>query len=295
MKQNVAKSFSRIDNRYLKVESAEPGEGSCAFVRTTLWLAADEFCVLLGIARALRSNVRGGCFDCAKIGGRQFDVGGAEIFFQAAELCRARNWNHPRLLRQDPRQGDLSGSRFLFGGELIEQIEHRLVGFAIFGSHAWSRVAKIGGIELCIFVDRSGQKAFAERTERNEADAEFFERGDDFFLRLAEPQRVFALKRSDRLNGVRLANRFRARFGEAEMLHLAGLDEVFHCAGNIFDRNFEIDAMLVVKTDHIDLYYQHRVDLEVPIEDVAGAVKDLIKAGKVKHFGLSEAGAKTIR
>src|SRR6202166_3875100 len=50
-----------------------------------------------------------------------------------------------------------------------------------------------------------------------------------------------------------------------------------------------------LKTDVIDLLYQHRVDSDVPIEDVAGAVKQLIQAGKVKHFGLSEAGAKTIR
>ena len=50
-----------------------------------------------------------------------------------------------------------------------------------------------------------------------------------------------------------------------------------------------------LKTDVIDLFYQHRVDLEVPIEDVAGAVKGLIKEGKVKHFGLSEAGVQTIR
>ncbi|HKS73366.1 MAG TPA: aldo/keto reductase [Terriglobales bacterium] len=50
-----------------------------------------------------------------------------------------------------------------------------------------------------------------------------------------------------------------------------------------------------LKTDVIDLFYQHRVDPNVPIEDVAGAVKDLIQEGKVKHFGLSEAGAKTIR
>jgi len=49
-----------------------------------------------------------------------------------------------------------------------------------------------------------------------------------------------------------------------------------------------------LKIDAIDLFYQHRVDLDVPIEDVAGTVKDLIKEGKVKHFGLSEAGAKTI-
>jgi len=50
-----------------------------------------------------------------------------------------------------------------------------------------------------------------------------------------------------------------------------------------------------LKTDYIDLFYQHRVDLDVPIEEVAGAVKELIDAGKVKYFGLSEAGASTIR
>jgi aryl-alcohol dehydrogenase-like predicted oxidoreductase len=56
------------------------------------------------------------------------------------------------------------------------------------------------------------------------------------------------------------------------------------------------DASLTrLKTDRIDLLYQHRVDPNVPIEDVAGAVKDLIREGKVKHFGLSEAGVQTIR
>jgi len=50
-----------------------------------------------------------------------------------------------------------------------------------------------------------------------------------------------------------------------------------------------------LKTDRLDLFYQHRVDPSVPIEDVAGTVKDLIREGKVKHFGLSEAGVQTIR
>ena len=50
-----------------------------------------------------------------------------------------------------------------------------------------------------------------------------------------------------------------------------------------------------LKVDVIDLFYQHRVDPDVPIEDVAGAVKELIREGKVKHFGLSESGAQTIR
>jgi aryl-alcohol dehydrogenase-like predicted oxidoreductase len=54
-------------------------------------------------------------------------------------------------------------------------------------------------------------------------------------------------------------------------------------------------ALKRLRTDVIDLFYQHRVDPEVPIEDVAGAVKDLIQEGKVKHFGLSEAGVQTIR
>jgi len=55
------------------------------------------------------------------------------------------------------------------------------------------------------------------------------------------------------------------------------------------------DSLKRLRIDAIDLFYQHRVDLDVPIEDVAGAVKELIQAGKVKHFGLSEAAAKTIR
>ena len=55
------------------------------------------------------------------------------------------------------------------------------------------------------------------------------------------------------------------------------------------------DSLKRLRIDTIDLFYQHRVDPNVPIEDVAGAVKDLIRAGKVKHFGLSEAGVQTIR
>ena len=60
-------------------------------------------------------------------------------------------------------------------------------------------------------------------------------------------------------------------------------------------RNVAEASLKRLKTDRIDLFYQHRVDPKVPIEDVAGTVKDLIKEGKVKHFGMSEAGAETIR
>src|SRR6185437_4225359 len=55
------------------------------------------------------------------------------------------------------------------------------------------------------------------------------------------------------------------------------------------------DSLRRLRTDYIDLLYQHRVDPDVPIEDVAGTVKELIEAGKVRHFGLSEAGVQNIR
>ena len=60
-------------------------------------------------------------------------------------------------------------------------------------------------------------------------------------------------------------------------------------------RRMTEDSLRRLRTDRIDLYYQHRVDPDVPIEDVAGTVKELIAEGKVSHFGLSEAGVKTIR
>src|ERR1700722_6956677 len=60
-------------------------------------------------------------------------------------------------------------------------------------------------------------------------------------------------------------------------------------------REYTEAALKRLRTDSIDLLYQHRVDPDVPIEDVAGTVKDLIRQGKVKHFGMSEAGADVIR
>jgi len=70
----------------------------------------------------------------------------------------------------------------------------------------------------------------------------------------------------------------------------AGLD-----SGPAHIREVADASLMRLKTDRIDLFYQHRVDPDVPIEDVAGAVKDLIREGKVGHFGLSEAGVQTIR
>ena len=89
---------------------------------------------------------------------------------------------------------------------------------------------------------------------------------------------------------VSIATKFGFKIGQKDGLPLSGLDSRPEHIKEVAEASLKR-----LRIEAIDLFYQHRVDDAVPIEDVAGAVKDLIKAGKVKHFGLSEAGAKTIR
>jgi aryl-alcohol dehydrogenase-like predicted oxidoreductase len=87
-----------------------------------------------------------------------------------------------------------------------------------------------------------------------------------------------------------IATKFGFRFDSDKDPHPMGL-----CSRPEYIKQTVEGSLKRLRVDTIDLLYQHRVDPEVPIEDVAGAVKDLIRQGKVKHFGLSEAGARTIR
>jgi aryl-alcohol dehydrogenase-like predicted oxidoreductase len=91
-------------------------------------------------------------------------------------------------------------------------------------------------------------------------------------------------------NQVVIATKFGWKIDPKAERGLAGLDSRPERIKEVADASLKR-----LKTDVIDLFYQHRVDPNVPIEDVAGAVKDLIQQGKVKHFGLSEAGVQTIR
>jgi aryl-alcohol dehydrogenase-like predicted oxidoreductase len=91
-------------------------------------------------------------------------------------------------------------------------------------------------------------------------------------------------------NQVVIATKFGWKFDPKAPRGLAGLDSRPAHIKEVAEASLKR-----LKTDVIDLFYQHRVDPEVPIEDVAGAVKELIQQGKIKHFGLSEAGVETIR
>src|SRR5215207_8311232 len=110
------------------------------------------------------------------------------------------------------------------------------------------------------------------QTERHEPDPQFLKRGQHRLLGLAVRANQ-ALRRAQRLCRTKARN--------------AGPDRARMAAG--------AKAVDRLRVDAIDMFYQHRVDPDVPIEEVAGAVKDLIQEGKVKHFGLSEAGVQTIR
>ena len=89
---------------------------------------------------------------------------------------------------------------------------------------------------------------------------------------------------------VAIATKFGFKVGPSSASNLGGLDSRPEHIKAVAEASLKR-----LRVETIDLFYQHRVDPEVPIEDVAGAMKDLIRQGKVKHFGLSEAGAKTIR
>jgi len=91
-------------------------------------------------------------------------------------------------------------------------------------------------------------------------------------------------------NKVVIATKFGFRLDANHEHRIIGLDS---SPANI--RKVAEESLKRLKVDAIDLFYQHRVDLSIPIEDVAGTVKDLVKEGKVKHFGLSEAGEANIR
>jgi aryl-alcohol dehydrogenase-like predicted oxidoreductase len=122
-----------------------------------------------------------------------------------------------------------------------------------------------------------------------------FERGVTFF----DTAQVYGPFANEELLGealapfrhqVVIATKFGFKFELGENPRPVGLDS----SPEYIRQGVEL-SLKRLRTDVIDLFYQHRVDPEVPIEDVAGTVKDLIREGKVKHFGLSEAAAKTIR
>jgi len=233
-----------------------------------------------GVAGALDGDLGGGVFDVAQVGRGEFDGGGAEIFIEAMQLRRARDGNDPGFLREQPGERDLRGRGLLVLRDGLKQIHETLIGFAVLRRESRDGAAEILGIEFGVLVDLPGEEASAERAEGNESDSEFFERGKNFLFRLTPPERVLTLERRDGLNFVRAADGSHACFGEAEVLHLALLDQIPDGAGDVFDGNIGIHAVLVEEVYDVGLEA-----LERGVGDFADVLGTAVEAGGTADRG----------
>ena len=139
------------------------------------------------------------------------------------------------------------------GASASDQLPQSLIRFPIFLAEARDVAAEIGAVELRVRVDCAREKALAQRTEGNEADAEFAERGQHFRFRLSPPEQVFTLERGDRLDGVRAADGLHPGFRKPEVLYLACLDQLLHRRGHVFDGHVGIHPMLIEQINHVGL------------------------------------------
>jgi aryl-alcohol dehydrogenase-like predicted oxidoreductase len=163
------------------------------------------------------------------------------------------------------------------------------------------RRRKLGKLEVSAIgigvqnMSRTYQTTVPNRTEMINIIRTAFDRGVTFFDAAEaygpfEVERILGEGAAPFRNKVQIATKFGWNIDQETGRRLPGLNSRPEHIKNV------VEAMLKrLKTDRIDLLYQHRVDPNVPIEDVAGAVKDLMKEGKVLHWGLSEMGLKTLR
>ncbi len=174
------------------------------------------------------------------------------VLLQASDAARTRDGHDVRRTIEQPGEGDLRGRVAGFARDLRDDFQQLQVTGEIVAREAWIVAPKIPGIEVLDASDRSGQETAAERAVGNHPDAEFFADRHDRRLQIARPQRILALQRRDRMHLFRAANGVRRRFGQAQMTHFAGLDQLGHRADGFFDGHAWIDAMLVIQIDMID-------------------------------------------
>ena len=134
-----------------------------------------------------------------------------------------------------------------------QQIDHRLIRLPGLRREARDDVAEVGAVERRALVDFPREESLAKRAEGHEPDAELLEGRQHFRFGLPKPQRVFALERGDRLDGVGAADRLHAGFREPEVLDLAFVNQILHRPGDVFDRHVRVHAVLIEEVDRLDL------------------------------------------
>jgi hypothetical protein len=197
------------------------------------------------------------------------------------QLRGAWDRNNPRLLGQQPGECYLSRRRLLPFGDLAKQINQGLIRFPSLRRKAGEGVAEVGTVKRSGLVDVSREEALAQRAIWNEADFEFLEGRQHFRFRASPPQRVFALDRSHRLDGVCATDRLHACFRKAEVLNLIFLNQVLHRPRNVFDWHVRVNAVLIEQINGVDLE---------PLERALGGLLDVLRPAVQARQTLHPAG-----
>ena len=166
-------------------------------------------------------------------------------------------------------------------------MEHRKLG------RQGLEVSSIGlgtmGMTMAYGSDNDDERSIATIHRAHELGVNFFDTAELYGMGTGSSEKLLGRAVKDFRDEVVLATKFGFDLSDPEKVGMAFDSRPEHI------REVTENSLRYLQTDYIDVLYQHRVDPDVPIEEVAGAVKELIDAGKVKYFGLSEAGPDTIR
>ena len=153
---------------------------------------------------------------------------------------------------EQPRDGELAGRDALLGSDLLHALDEVEVALEVLALEARVGPAEVVLGEIVGRRDLAGEEAAPERAVGDEADAELADRREDLVLGVARPERVLGLKRADRVDLMRAPDRAGGCLGEAQVAHLALLDELLHRAHRLLDRRVRVHAVLVVEIDVVD-------------------------------------------
>ena len=229
----------------------------------------------------MHRDLGGDALDVAEIVRRKSERSGPDVLLQAMQLRGARDRNNPRLLSEQPDERDLCRGRLLPLGDAAEEGDQGLIRLERLRREPRQRAAEVGAVEGRFLIHLAREKAPAQRAIGNKADSEFLNGRNHFLLRGSRPQRVFALERGDRLDGVSAADRLHAGFGKTEVLDLALLNQFLHRTSHVFDGHIRINPMLVQQVDHIDLE---------PLERALGGLFDVLRPAVQARGALHPAG-----
>jgi hypothetical protein len=141
--------------------------------------------------------------------------------------------------------------------DLMEQVHQRLVNLSSLCRETRDHGAEVRFVERSVFVNLACEETFAKRTEWNKIRCQFLQCRQHFNFWISPPERVLTLQRSDRLDGVRPADRLRPGLRKTKVLDLAVLDQVLHSSCHIFDWDIEVHTMLIKEIDNIGLQPFH--------------------------------------